>query len=239
VYGNKETDTMMPPQNAVLTDIKKGHISSCYLLYGEEEFLIKQTLNNIINQILPENDRDLNLFSMDGELVDMDDLCRSLLMPPLIAGRKVVVLRNTHLFRSETVSTPELIGKVRNLMESNPKKAAREFVHFLRIMGWDLDDMKDGGWKTIRDDDWRKAMGDDAGKTRDEWLPAIIEICINSQIKEEQSIESTDCLSDILTKGLPEGNHLILTAGSVDKRKKLFKTISDMGKVLYFPQDKI
>lgn len=234
MHSSTRTDIRMP-QNAVVSDIKQGHLLPCYLLYGEDAFLIRQTLDKIINHILPDEDRVLNLFFMDGD-IDIDELCQSLLMPPLIAGRKVVVLRNTRFFRSETVSAPELIDNIINLIETNPQKAAREFLHFLRITGWDLEDMKDEGWRGIRDDDWQKATGNDAGSNREEWLPGIIDLCINSPIKEEPNIESADRLSAILKNGLPEGNHLVLTAASADKRKKLFKTVSDIGKVLYFPQ---
>ena len=37
---------------------------------------------------------------------------------------------------------------------------------------------------------------------------------------------------------MPEGNHLILTAGTVDRRKRLFKAISSMGHILTFAKIK-
>jgi len=222
----------------VLKDIQKGNVSSCYLLYGEEDFLIKEALDKIINLILPDTNRDLNLFSMDGEYADIEGLCQSLLMPPLIAGNKVVVLKNTRIFHSASIS-PELIDKIRDLMKSDPARAARDFMHFLRLTGWTLEDLKNDGWRRIRDDDWKKAVGEDVGQNRETWLPGIIEICTSHGIKEGSVIEGTDRLLDILRSGIPEGNHLILTAGTVDKRKKIFKIISERGKVLHFPSIKI
>jgi len=41
-----------------------------------------------------------------------------------------------------------------------------------------------------------------------------------------------------LLGGLPEQNHLILTASSADRRKRLFKTIVECGVVLHFPRMK-
>ena len=55
-------------------------------------------------------------------------------------------------------------------------------------------------------------------------------------VKERQ--EETDRLEKTLTGGMPEGNHLILTAEAVDRRKKLFKTISAAGRVLTFTKVK-
>ncbi len=50
--------------------------------------------------------------------------------------------------------------------------------------------------------------------------------------------EETDRLERTLTGGMPEGNHLILTAETVDRRKKLFKTISSAGRILSFTKVK-
>lgn len=222
----------------VLLDLKKGNMSSCYLLFGEEDFLIKDALDKIISLSLPESDRDLNLFYMDGEHIDLDGLCQSLLMPPLISGRKVVVLRNTRIFHSAKV-LPEVTRSIREHINDDPDRAAKDFMHFLQMTGWGLDDLKDGRWNRIGNDEWQKAVGDDSGREREAWLPRMIEICINRGLKEGKVAEEADHLTAILKSGLPEGNHLILTANTVDKRKKLFRIISETGRVLYFPQVKI
>jgi len=232
-YGANERHTGASLKG-VLKDIQKGNISPYYLLYGEEDFLIKEALDKIINIILPDPDRDLNLFPMDGEDADLEYICQSLLMPPLIAGKKVIVIKNTRIFHSADILS-ELIGKIRDHMEDDPDMAARNFMYFLRLTGWRLEDLRNGGWKKIHDDDWQKAVGEDVGNNRETWLPEIIEICISRGIKEGVAVEGTERLLDILKNGLPEGNHLILTASTVDKRKKIFKFISDKGSVLHFP----
>ena len=222
----------------VLLGLEKGTISPCYLLYGEEDFLIKDALDKIISLILPESDKDLNLFYMDGERVDLEGLCQSLLMPPLIAGRKVVVLRNTRIFQSLKV-LPEIARSIHEHMNDDQDRAAKDFMQFLRMTGWSLDDLRDDGWKRISDDEWRKTVGGDYGYSRETWLPGMIEICISRGLRETPVAEEADRLLEILKSGLPEGNHLILTANTVDKRKKLYRIISETGKVLYFPQVKI
>jgi DNA polymerase-3 subunit delta len=236
-YGASDTDIGSSLKD-VFFDLKKGNASPCYLLYGEEQFLIKDTLEKIITLILPQSDRDLNLFFMDGEQEDVEGLCQSLLMSPLIAGKKVVVLRNTRLFHSTGIS-PELTRKIRDHINSDPDMAAKEFMHLLRMTGWSLDDLRDGGWKKLRDDDWQKVVAGDGGHDREKWLPGIIERCIDRGLKEVPVVEGAERLADVLKSGLPEGNHLIVTAGAVDKRKKIFKIISESGKVLHFPQIKV
>ncbi|MDO9585946.1 MAG: hypothetical protein Q7I93_05635, partial [Syntrophales bacterium] len=48
-----------------LSDIKKGRIAPCYLLYGEEEYLIQDAFNKILDLLLPPADRALNLYAVD------------------------------------------------------------------------------------------------------------------------------------------------------------------------------
>jgi len=223
----------------ILTDLKKGSKapSPCYFLFGEEEYLVKDALNRIIAHILPASDRDLNLFFMDGENEDIDILCETILTPPLIPGKKIVVLRNTRLFQSRRV-LPEIIQQMRNHFEKDPDKAAKYFLHFLKITGWNLDDLRNGGWKKITDDDWLKTVEGDSGHDRETWLPGIIEACVSRGIDVSQIKDDTERLENILKSGIPEGNHLIMTAETADKRKRLFKIISEQGVILHFSQVK-
>ena len=163
---------------AILGDIKKGQASPCYLIYGDEEYLVKDAFDKIISLVLPGGSSDLNLFYFDEENEDVDSICESILTPPLIPGGKVVVVKNSSLFHSKTI-LPDRTGKVVKKLEDNQ-----------------FEDM-------------------------------------------EQSKEGPRVLVDVLTSGIPESNCLILTANySVDRRKKLFKAISDVGVVLGFSRVK-
>lgn len=219
----------------VLTDLKKGSVAPppCYLLYGEEDYLIKDAVNKIIAIIVPEADRDLNLFFMDGEYEDIDVLCDTIMTPPLIPGTKAVVLRNTRLFQSRRI-VPEILQKIRYSFEHEPDSAVRYFIQFMRITDLNLDDLKSDGWKRITDDDWQKIAEGDSGHDRETWLPGIIEACIRRGMEVTDKRDDTERLEDVLKRGIPEGNHLIITAETVDKRKKLFKVISETGTILHF-----
>jgi len=150
----------------------------------------------------------------------------------------VVVVRNTRLFQTRNVLMP-LIRRIRERLEADPARAAADFLHFLQITGLQLDDLRDGGWRKIDDETWRRIVPDDGGEARDAWLPRAVELCMSlgdMPAKEQQ--EETDRLERILIGGMAEGNCLILTAEAVDRRKKLFKTISSVGKIVLFTKVK-
>ncbi len=147
----------------ILANLKKGMIAPCYLLYGEEEYLINEALNKILDFLVPESDRDFSLFDLDGENTDMDSLIGHLLTPSLLGNRKVIVVKNTTIFHSRE-NLAKLIAKIRENLDENPAKAAKYFLTFLKIAGFTLEDLQDSGWRKITDDDWSKIVKGGRGR---------------------------------------------------------------------------
>ncbi len=225
---------------AILAELKRGKAVPCYLLYGEEEFRLRDALDKITAALIPDaRDRELNLFTTDGEHEDVGALCESLITPPLLPGRKVVVVRETRLFQSKNVIAA-LIVRIRERLEPDPARAAVDFMQFLTLTGMQLDDLRDGGWQKIDDDAWRRIVPDDGGEGRETWLPRAVELCVSrgAVLVKEKTEEETDRLERVLAGGMPEGNHLILTAEAVDRRKRLFKAVSTVGRILTFAKIK-
>ena len=97
---------------AVLAELKRGKAVPCYLLYGDEEFRLRDAVEKITSSLIPDaRDRELNLFVTDGEHEDVGSLCESLITPPLLPGRKVLLVRETRL--SPLPEQRRLVGEVR------------------------------------------------------------------------------------------------------------------------------
>ena len=220
----------------IFTNLKKGLVAPCYLLYGEEEYLIHDALDKILAIIVPETSRDFSLFYLDGENTDMDSLTDNLLTPSLLGDRKVIVVKDSTLFTSRD-DLSKLTAKIRANIDENPSKAARYFLTFLSIAGFALDDLCGSGWQKITDEQWNNLVKGDAGDDREKWLPRILEICQTAGLTDS-AVNKTEKLEDVLKSGLPAGNCLIFTAEAVDKRKKIYKIIADTGVVKYFGEVK-
>jgi len=217
----------------ILGDIGRGKTAPCYLIYGDEDYLVEDAMNRIIDGILPPGQKDLNLFHLEGEDEDIDAICNSLLTPPLIPGKKVVLVRDTRLFHSKA-SSADVIREITSNIEKEPRRAARAFVSLMEMAGWTIEDLEDEQWKKISDDEWKSATGSATGPDRGKWLPRVIDLCNRLKITGGGKLKDTDRLEGVLKGGIPDGNCLIMTAGAVDKRKRLFKTITDVGVVLSF-----
>ena len=122
-----------------VANLKKGIIAPCYLLYGEEEYLINENLNKILDLLIPQSDRDFGLFYLDGENTDMDNLIENILTPSLLGGKKVIVVKNTTIFTSRE-DLSKLVQKIRGNMAENAPRAAKYFLTFLKIAGFSLED---------------------------------------------------------------------------------------------------
>lgn len=222
----------------VLADIRRGKIAPCYLLCGDEDYRISETLKEMIVLMLPEEDRDLNLVYMDGDREEVDRLREALFTAPLIPGKKIVVLRNTRLLYSRQ-SLPDLVRKVRENLDHDPLRASRDFMIFLRMAGWRLDDFRDENWKTVSEDEWGRITGEDEPGERNKWLPKIVDLCVREGLADKEMLDGEEEISKILSSGIPGGHCLIMTAGAVDKRKRLFKVVAERGVVLNFSRSRV
>lgn len=219
---------------SVLKDIPRGKGASCYILYGDEDFLVEEALGKLLDALVPEQDRDLSLFVMDDESTGVDPVCEALLTPSLIPGPKVVLLPKTRLFYSKT-SLPDLVRKIADSAETDLPAAARAFTIFLDLAGWTLEQLRDDGWRRLTDEQWRDVAGGEGGEDREKWLPRVVEYCVGQgTMAGRHGAVGTEVLEDLLSSGLPEGHCLVMTADSVDRRKRLFKVVSEKGIVLPF-----
>ena len=219
----------------VLDSIGKGDIAPAYLIYGDEAYLVKEAADRIIGGIFPQGVQDLNLFRMDGERIDVESICETIRTPPLIPGKKVIVIKNTTLLSSR-FSAADYLGQVVQNLKGDPCRAARAFMNFLSLMDWSLDEMIDGGWERVSREEWQRLSDGVEGAGGLQWLPEIIELCVRKGMADRPAPQETAHLESILREGLSGGISLILTAEAVDKRKRIFKTIADVGVVLHFPK---
>ncbi len=220
----------------VIADLKKGKIASCYLLYGEAEYLLNEALRRMLDILAPPADRDFGLFAVDGENADVDLLKNHLLSPSLLGGAKVVVVKNTTIFQSKD-NLSDLIAKIQTNLDLYPEKAVRYFIVFLKLAGFAWEDMQGAGWQKITDEQWQSAVEGDSGDDRHVWLPRVVELCAGRAVLDSGA-DPAEQFEKMLAAGFPPGNCLILTADTVDKRKKIFKVIEQNGVILQFAESK-
>jgi DNA polymerase III subunit delta len=81
--------------------IKKKQLSSLYLLYGTESFLINETYNLIIQTILNEEERDFNLSVYDCEEAPIEAALEDAETLPFFGDKRVVLVKNPYFLTAE------------------------------------------------------------------------------------------------------------------------------------------
>ncbi|GHH97063.1 DNA polymerase III subunit delta [Neobacillus kokaensis] len=81
--------------------IKQNTIAPVYLLYGTEAFLINETKNLILNQILTEEEKDFNFAVYDLEETPIEAAVEDAETFPFFGERKVIFLHNPAFLTAE------------------------------------------------------------------------------------------------------------------------------------------
>jgi DNA polymerase-3 subunit delta len=81
--------------------IKDKHFSPAYLLHGEDEFRKEDALRHLIDAAVDPATRDFNFDQRRGADLDGDALASLLATPPMMAERRVVVIRDITALRKE------------------------------------------------------------------------------------------------------------------------------------------
>jgi len=223
----------------LITDIQNGAALPCYLIYGTDEFQVKKSAERIIAAFGSFPDEELRYFVYDGESADEGDIAGALQTTSLIPGAKIISVRNSRFFQSPSPARTS-IADIIVALESDEKKAVRLFMMFLESAGWTLDDMKDDGWRRITDRAWSAATDDATGTDRATWIPRVLDAVLKYHVSPVSAPgRGNGAVEEVLKTGLPAGNHLVMTAETVDKRKALYKIIADKGAVLSYEQLKV
>ncbi|MCH8812445.1 MAG: DNA polymerase III subunit delta [Gemmatimonadetes bacterium] len=102
---------MNNPLPKVLTQGSPGGV---FFLYGEDEHRKAEAVQALVEAHLDPGTRDFNLDIIEASDVSVDDLARILATPPMMAERRVVVVKGTEVFAGAARSRDLILGLVEN-----------------------------------------------------------------------------------------------------------------------------
>lgn len=216
--------------NKALEDIKTGKVFPVYLIYGDDNYVIREATQEIIHAILPERERSTGLEMIDGENEDWNRIFESLNTFPLFGSQSVIAIKDSKIFYSRL----SIEKVVQRSMEQFEKKDINEAIkHFRTILGLlkvkDVSELRDKKWVELQE-----FIGD---RRSQRWLNRMVEECLAQGLSPTILQDNSDKLNDLLRRGERDKevfprNILILSTEEVDKRKRLYKTISDLGVIV-------
>ena len=173
---------MSTPLPKVFTQESPGGV---FFLYGEDEHRKGEAVQALLEAHLDPGTRDFNLDVVQASEVSVEDLARILATPPMMAERRVVVVRGTEAFAGAARSRDLILGLVENpppdlvliLSARIPERSKAKFyqtlikraqsVEFVMITpddvpGWLMEEAKDR-FGVIMEPDAAMALGQAIG----------------------------------------------------------------------------
>jgi len=119
----------------ILKDIKSGKGPQLLLLFGDD-LQVQETCKQVVDMLVPEDQKGFNFERFDGRTVSWDQLESSLMTPPFFPGKKVLWVENAPYFFSRE-QKGELGEKILDLWrEGRRDDAVKLLADLLIVEGW-------------------------------------------------------------------------------------------------------
>jgi DNA polymerase III subunit delta len=204
----------------VTAEIQKANVAPVYLVEGDENFLVKDACQKIVEALLPGK-AGLGLEIFEGD-ENWENAIISLKTYPFFGARRVVLVKDTQIFYSK-FAVEEVLQRSRDRAEQGDMGEAVRL--FRAVLGYlDIEKVDEETTHEVEALTGVQADGD----TR-KWMKKMAEECLARGLGPLPYEDHSVKLNDALKKGLPPSNVLVLSVDSADRRKKLYKTISEIG----------
>lgn len=207
----------MKANDPLVAEAKAGKAHKVYLFHGEE-FLARSAAQAIVDALVPEERRTLNLSVLDG--ASASDAARDLETLPMFPGTKVVWVREPEYLAPKKGNRGDQLARLRELWEQGrQREAARRLLALAQKAGLDPEKAGAAEWES------------EAGLQPD---AADLAFCAEAAAwAREQGVSAPAAdlgdLERLLDKGIPDGHHLVISAGTVDGRLGIVKKLIAAG----------
>ncbi len=99
--------------------VKHKNFAPVYVFYGNEEFLIEESIKAVVENAIADGLREFNFDTVYGNEIDVQGLLSLLLLLPVMSQKRVVVMRNSDKFLNK-------------LSRSKKEKDATLFINYLK-----------------------------------------------------------------------------------------------------------
>ena len=216
--------------SAVVADIKNGKGPRLLLLFGDD-LQVQQACKAVVDLLVPENQRGFNLERLDGRATTWDQIEASLMTPPFFPGKKVIWVESVPYFVTRE-QKGELGEKTLRLWSDGMREeASKALMDLLVIEGWTQERWEELG--LAPSGPLLELLGVDGPEARGD-AEALFAYCKSRGLDfNARKAAAGHRLFELLDRGVPEWDFLLLTALQVDRRSRLYKRFDELGGALY------
>lgn len=211
----------------VLAEIDGGKVAAAYLVVGDE-FLVRKASDELVKRLVPDAAMGLNFSIQDA--ASPREVASDVATLPLFPGRKVVLARDPE-FLAPKKGRGDGLAKAKDAWRAGRKKeGARRLLAVAARAGWGAGQLDPSASGAPSVDDWREELNVELAEADLAFLAEVAAFCAEERITAPES--DVSALVDVLTRGLPPGQTLVIAATEVDARNPLTRWIAEHGHVL-------
>jgi len=196
--------------------------SQVFLFFGER-FLCKEAADLTQKRLLEQKPGAVH--AVDGDKEDPGQTLARLMSFSLLPGRQLYRVSNSRIFHSRTV-VAEIWAKANQSFQAGRPGPALRYLHAM-VQAVDLAVDSPTPLSEIPQTEWKKIFTFDKPSENLGWADTLL-----TESEEITKVNKTNLVEryiEAFDKGLPNGNILLLTAETVDKRQRLFTYIKKQG----------
>jgi len=223
----------------ILQQIQRGKISPIYLLHGEENYLIEDTLAEMIDLLAPKHVRDFNLDIFSDSAVSATEILSMANTYPVMAERRVVVAKDPAFLGSKKKADP--VDVLHESMELHRSESlARSAALLARSLDLDPEEFAEGGIDFKRAIEAFKKDNENALSSGDLEFLGDTADALTKEIDITSASSTTDDVGQLL-EYLEEGPSptsviILAMSSALNGNSKVVKAISRVGEVANFGQ---
>jgi DNA polymerase III delta subunit len=208
----------------LLKALNAGTGPRCVLLVGDD-LRIREAATTLINSLIPAEQQAFNLERLDGHATPWEYVRLSLLTPPFLPSTKVVWVEDAPYFISGDQHGVLSANIIELWDEGKEHDAGKRLMDLLALEGW-----TQARWETLADSDHAEIA---RLLNSDEAVEKLVTFCKRQgmDLSRRRSANSNG-LDDLLTEGMPPWAFLLMTAGQVDRRMRVYKRLEQLRAVL-------
>ena len=210
-----------------------------YLIVGDR-FLCRNTAEALIDRLLPAEARQSHLHGVDGDQEDVSRTLHLLKSYSLFPGPRVIRIIDSRIFLSKGVARAIWDKAEAAMTGGDPRQAGRYLAAMLEMAGIETAEAVDLDLAGMAAARWKNLFGFVKPPEEIAWTGEALagmadqtgQAAGSRGSRENRGGDAAALYQQTFEKGLPANNILILTAETVDKRKRFFKYIEEHGAIL-------
>lgn len=226
----------LPDLEKLLVKIKAGVRPRFLLIYGDQDYLVKQAYDRVLEALVPSEIRAFNLEQLDGTQVDLESLLAAWEIVPMMPGPKALGIPDARFFQSKSNGV-ELLERSKSAWAvQDVNLSLRQLARVLSLLEWTWEEAQGKGIK-----DFLLALDSDDGaeSAGGPWLERALVQGMNSAFPLPRASDESEELLEALRQNSASGEGevtrtLVFASASADARKKLYRFLQEEGQILDF-----